>query len=380
MSSTFGFFFYNPVLTPYLHVVIAVIGQITIFTAYGYYTAPARTVEQYLAESPIRASLQDPLIVLIFSIMCIISLPLIFDLLIDVIGHFWSMRNNQEDVPIEERNELLPLVVCGKEWIMRLMYIISLGIPSIVLKISPNDEYRPILFMMVSYMRFFTLGCMSMMSLTDTFDSTPYEYIRSLLWSIAFTFSQILMFFGNAVDQSYEQYIWYTFSKVLAGVLCGVYLYQHMFHTRYILKRLHWGKQLREITTRELCYLLYSNVLTCGSMTCMVILTPVNFDGYMISTADIFAHEITMILYALVASSLPVRIARIEGRRAHNMVRYLTHLSYKNQHTLSYKTQHTLSYSTNTLLAHTLSYKPTHLKHTPHTTIIHPLCAPDTHP
>ena len=320
MSSTFGFFFYNPVLTPYLHVIIAVLGQITIFTAYGFYTAPARSVEQYLAESPIRASLEDPVVVLIFSIMCIISLPLTFDLLMDVMGHLWSMRNNQEDVPIEERNELLPLVVCGKEWVMRLMYIIALGIPSILLILEPKNEYKPILFMMVSYMRFFTLGCMSMMSLTDTFDSTPYEYIRSLLWSITFTFSQILMFFGNAVDQSYQQYIWYTFSKVLAGVLCGVYLYQHMFHTRYILKRLHWGKHIREITTRELCYMIYSNVLTCGSMTCMVILTPVNFDGYMITTTDIFAHEITMIMYALVASSLPVRIARIEGRRARSMV------------------------------------------------------------
>ena len=263
--------------------------------------------------------------------MCIITLPLTFDLLIDVIGHLWSMRNNQEDIPLEERNELPSLVVCGKEWIMRLMYIISLGIPSILLILEPKPEYKPILFMMVSYMRFFTLGCMSMMSLTDTFDSTPYEYIRSLWWSVMFTFSQILMFFGNAEEQSPQQYIWYTFSKVLAGCLCGVYLYQHMFHTRYILKRLHWGKLIREITTRELCYMIYSNVLTCGSMTCMVILTPVNFDGYMISTTDIFAHEITMILYALVASSLPVRIARIEGRRARNMV-YPYPLSHLHHH------------------------------------------------
>lgn len=48
------------------------------------------------------------------------------------------------------------------------------------------------------------------------------------------------------------------------------------------------------------------------------------FDAYKGDASALLTHDITMVCYALIATALPVRIARMEGRRAQDMVGQVT--------------------------------------------------------
>jgi len=149
--------------------------------------------------------------------------------------------------------------------------------------------------------------------------------------------------------------------------MSGYYCMLMLYHSFLIMQKGAWGRRLHNISTKELCFVIYSMTLTMGSVTICSILAQHEFDGYKVTSTDLLVHDITMIFYAVsrvvpsvmtvssvarvdthpftatyacrgshptspphththipmqvIATSLPVRVARMEGGRAQGMVR-----------------------------------------------------------
>jgi hypothetical protein len=158
------------------------------------------------------------------------------------------------------------------------------------------------------------------------------EKTRSFLFSLLFTLSQIAMFFCAVGDQTRAVAGVYIFAKVrgrqvgparptvaptrqswshhplppfpplfqvLACVMSGYYCMLMLYHSFLIMQRGAWGRRLHNISTKELCFVIYSMTLTMGSVTICSILAQHEFDGYKVTSTDLLVHDITMIFYAV---------------------------------------------------------------------------------
>ena len=71
---------------------------------------------------------------------------------------------------------------------------------------------------------------------------------------------------------------------------------------------------------QELCFLTYTPVFIIGIFILFIVTCRHNLVLYSLTSADIIAHDVCMVIYALIATSLPVRIARLERRKAQSMI------------------------------------------------------------
>jgi hypothetical protein len=212
------------------------------------------------------------------------------------------------------------LVVVAKEWVMRTMYIISIAVPAMYMLVTPDNEYKPIRFLMVSHMKLFTLVCMALLSTTDNFDKTRSACIRSFTFCFVFMISQVVMFFGNVAVQTPSLAITYIAAKVSASVSAAYFCLLICHFQIVVLRRVQWGRKLSDIPTAQLCFLVYSFILQGGTVVNCAILVRHGFDGYKLTVQELLAHQVVMVIYSLLTSVLPVRIARIERGRAKSTV------------------------------------------------------------
>jgi hypothetical protein len=161
---------------------------------------------------------------------------------------------------------------------------------------------------------------MAMFTLSDSFDRTWYDYLCSLAVSVFFAVAMLGEFTGQAAPPSSALPVWYIAAKVLACVVPSVFILRASYHSCR-LARQAWLDGLDSLTSKELCFMVYATVIVVGMGVVFVLgFITVSFDTYKAHAAELLAHDISMVCYALIATALPVRIARMEGRRAQNMV------------------------------------------------------------
>jgi hypothetical protein len=78
-------------LVPYVHVVVALVGQVVIFVGSSFYLREGAAINPVLLDAPVIATLADPTIVNMEFICSVIALPLLFDLLLDIATYFWAL-------------------------------------------------------------------------------------------------------------------------------------------------------------------------------------------------------------------------------------------------------------------------------------------------
>ena len=71
---------------------------------------------------------------------------------------------------------------------------------------------------------------------------------------------------------------------------------------------------------KEVSFLIYTSTLGIINGTLLIILCIHNFQVYNIMPIELLAHDVTLILYSVITSSLPIRVARYEARKAKNIV------------------------------------------------------------
>ena len=186
-------FFLQPFVVPFYHMMIALIGQIVVFIA-GTTIYKERPLNILLAQSTMPATLRSTMERTMEIICAAVAFPLIMDLSFDVVEHIRDKWYRSSSIIIQEKRHLT--IIAAKEWIIRLMFIASLALPCVILAASPDTEYKVIIFCMTANMKSVTMGVMSIISLTDTFDRTRSNYIRSLTVSFLWVVSQVVYFFA----------------------------------------------------------------------------------------------------------------------------------------------------------------------------------------
>ena len=184
--------YFRPLVVPFYHVMIALVGQIVIFIA-GTTVYKGRPLNNALSQSNILETVSSPIERTMEIICAAVAFPLIMDLSFDVVEHIcdkWHMSSTIR----QEKGHLT--IIAAKEWIIRLMFISSLSVPCVILATSPNNAFKVILFCLTGMMKSINMGIMAVISLTDTFDRTRSNYIRSLTVSLLWVIAQVVYFFA----------------------------------------------------------------------------------------------------------------------------------------------------------------------------------------
>ena len=192
MTKTNDSYYLHPLVVPFYHVMIALIGQIVVFIA-ATTVYKERPLNMILAQSTLPATLYSTMEKTMEIICAAVAFPLMMDLSFDVVEHIrdkWYMSS----IIIQEKRHLT--IIATKEWIIRLMFIALLALPCVILATSPDDEYKVIIFCLTANMKSVNMGVMAVMILTDTFDRTRSNYIRSLTVSFLWVVAQVAYFFA----------------------------------------------------------------------------------------------------------------------------------------------------------------------------------------
>ena len=71
---------------------------------------------------------------------------------------------------------------------------------------------------------------------------------------------------------------------------------------------------------KEISFSIYTSALCIINGTLMIILCLHDFQEYSMLPVELLVHDITLILYSVISSSLPIRVARYEARKAKSIV------------------------------------------------------------
>ena len=114
---------------------------------------------------------------------------------------------------------------------------------------------------------------------------------------------------------------WFVYSSVF-------YCFRFVCHCLILINRnvLPFALQLfcvggiANLTMKEVSFIIYTSALSIINGTLLIILCIHSFQVYSILPIELLAHDVTLILYSVITSSLPIRVARYEARKAKNIV------------------------------------------------------------
>jgi hypothetical protein len=93
-----------------------------------------------------------------------------------------------------------------------------------------------------------------------------------------------------------------------------------MYYVLVLLRRICKHGGWDNLTIKEVTFLIYTPALGVLTLTSLAICIEHGSRIYDVSITDLIVHDVSLILYAMLSSSLPVRIARYDARRAKKMV------------------------------------------------------------
>ena len=160
-------------ILPYVHVVIVVVAHVLLYGGVGYWIANA---PEYLHDTLLDAVLSSNETLKSIKVASVsIGVILLLDLLVDIVQSFISYYRSEETGK--------QMAFRAKEWTVRTLFILSLVEPAcVMLIVPPAPTTRVVIFAYCSaFAKNITFVCMGVFCLSNTFDKTPKEYLRSFL-------------------------------------------------------------------------------------------------------------------------------------------------------------------------------------------------------
>ena len=200
----------------HLQYILVVVSYLCLLAALG-----GQFVDDDMLQSPLLSTMQryDVSGLLISSVA--IPVPLLLDLAGDV---YHLMSRNLETFTDDADATLYRMViVCKKEFVLRLAFLVALGVPSAVLVFKDpfvSEASHSLVPYMTSFCRCITLYCATTGYMSDLFDVTWTAKTLSLLSSVAFTLGLLLVFYAR-VDRSEGYFAWDDVGG-LAGIVLAV--------------------------------------------------------------------------------------------------------------------------------------------------------------
>jgi hypothetical protein len=306
----------------YAQVAIALIGQFVLFVVcYGFYAGTDKKISGFVVDSPLALAIEEPVVQRMQLLCVVIVVPIVFDILVDILGYFGVSAFCSED-PNALLNPRRRLADCAKEWMIRFLYLISLAFPAVLVITTDATKYtKVVIFMAAMCARLETLFCMANFVVCDTFDKSLLSHILSLTLSLLFALSVVGEYTGIVVPHSAGSPLDYTYliARIIACLAPAGFILRVGYYSYHLLVKSYRAGGLMNLSVKELVFLTISTPLAFGMIVLYAILIRSNVDGYMLNVNDLLLHDSSMIAYALITTSLPARIARLEGRRAKHM-------------------------------------------------------------
>lgn len=182
-------FMFHPDVVPYYHVLMSMLCVLVLCATSSWYLDPRYTIPSYLANGRMTYS---PAVFYLDVVFAAMGLPLLSDLVLDIFGHF---------VAADTGNDLSKRMQTSgkaKEWCLRLQFIAAFSLTSVARLLGPQDPGRAkVMMYLTQFVRTLIICLYGMFSYTDTFDTTPTQYLRSLGVSAMFVVSHLPLFYGR---------------------------------------------------------------------------------------------------------------------------------------------------------------------------------------
>ena len=252
------------IFVPYAHVIISVVAHICLYCTFSLYLGSG--LPDYLHGSMLAAALLDDQTIKNIKVASVaIGVPLVLDLIVDVVTSLVSYRAGEENGA--------QMVYRAKEWTVRFLFVLCLTEPAFVILVAPRTDDVVVYAYISAFAKNITFVCMGCFSLTNTFDRTPREFFRSFLISATFTVGQLMMHFAAMSDNRLPQMQALASCGVYMSVLpLGLYMYYCYYFTRIIFLKTRREGGYSNVTLREYTFLAYSVATGFGIMvTCVVV-------------------------------------------------------------------------------------------------------------
>lgn len=294
----------RPAIVPYYHFGLSLISLVImsvgarVLTGSNNYVIPS-----FIRDSNFLSTIKSQTMVYLDLSFAAIGLPLFCELIMDIIGHFLV-----ENAGVNASKGTTAEKV--KEWCLRLQFIVAFAMMSVV-RLGPNSDDKLIVVNYTTqFLRLIFMGIFGMFTYTDTCDSTEFEYIRSLVLSTSLMTSLMLLCFVSIQEQTPTMLACSLSGKIMCSV-CGAYmlcLFSYQYNS--LFKRVRTQGGLASISSKEMCFVVYTVCIATGTMVIAIVMLKNNNDYYRVSVQDSIYHAVMMIIHAIAITSLPVRIAR----------------------------------------------------------------------
>ena len=294
-----------------------------MFLSLAYYLSAIYALPPYLATSGFAQQLGDEGFRQFLAVGMWTSAFLLADFLFDAMEHV--MGYDVIHGVYVGHNTLQGLYGFTLEWLVRLLFVSAVGVQALVQYTGVSDDRKIVLaFCCEAYTRIVAMVlCTATMS--DTFDQMLLERRGALLTTGIFAVSQLVVFFGTLASVQSDAVLLVTMlarigvwiSFLALGGLC-LLCWRSLVNRARLLGR-------QSINTKEWTFMLFSFLF---SFFVIVYFTlrgaggrDLNFAH--LETSSVLALKVHMgswIVYAVVAVLLPVRIARLNVRKARHRI------------------------------------------------------------
>ena len=283
----------------YGHVVIAFLGGLTCYL-YLVYLA-AKDLPPFFNKEVLLTQLHDERYQSALLVSVGAGSLLIFDLFLDVFSYFMQRRSFVVSGPIDANVK--------KEWTIRVLAICTLFLPAFICKGFISGNQNPSREILAAYLtrnyRWILSVFVTNMSLTDTFDHTLLQKVRTWMFSFFFAAGTLVIIATKFMKPSIVTLILFYLVGIISQFAAGV--------ANLLLVCYHWRqlwKKTTPFTIKEYSFMVYSIPFFWVSLLYIAWLNTDSSQFFDASITNMLFREIYCLVATAIISLLPTRYSR----------------------------------------------------------------------
>ena len=295
---------------PYLHLVIAVLFQATIFCSFWYYCQ--RSPAPYLANCRFMSSLNNQTIVYLRIIVVTVAAALVFDLLLDL--YSFRITSKKTDEPLTQLNSS----TSWKEFTLRCMFVVCFSQPNIIMLFVPRNEYAIVVAVATTQVQSVMFFSICLFVVSYAYHSTIPQRCFSITLSLTFVTGQLVTFYASmaACPTTWNHHI-RNLGTVLYVVPPILYLMISLYLSRNLLLTFRASSANSKLPNKELLFVANCSLASVWFVFkfAMAAYHQSLFIPRLVA-ANSAIFDVIVILIALMATIYRAWSARLESKKA----------------------------------------------------------------
>lgn len=305
---------------PYLHLVIAVLFQATIFCSFWYYCR--RAPAPYLANCRFMSSLNNQTIVYLRIIVVTVAAALVFDLLLDL--YSFRITSKKTDENLTQLNSS----TSWKEFTLRCMFVACFSQPNIIMLFVPRNEYAIVVAVATTQVQSVMFFSICLFVVSYAYHSTIPQRCFSIALSLTFVTGQLVTFYASMAGcpTTWNHHI-RNLGTVLYVVPPILYLMISLYLSRNLLLTFRASSANSKLPNKELLFVANCSLASVWFVFkfAMAAYHQSLFIPRLVA-ANTAIFDVIVILIALMATIYRAWSARLESKKA-QVIRYFISVS-----------------------------------------------------